>query len=109
MGGFKSNSRVFLANEAKVLDRVEEVIAGVMLTRAIMLAPMDSGKLRANGRVEKNPDGGRSVIFGDQSVPYARRRHFENKLHPQTLHYLKRAGDSVKKEGIKKYVSMSRI
>jgi len=108
MGGFKSNSKLWLANEARVLDRVEEVMAGVILMRGIMLAPRDSGTLRENGRVEKNPNGGRSVVFGDASVPYARRRHFENKKNPQTLNYLKRAGDSVKKESIKKYVSMSK-
>lgn len=108
MGGFKSTSRAFIAQETRTMDRVEEVMAGVILTRAMMLAPHESGDLQGNGRVEKNPDGGRSVIFGDSSVPYARRRHFENKKNPQTLHYLKRAGDSVAKENIKKYVDMSR-
>lgn len=108
MGGFKSNSKAWLAQETQRMDRVEEVMAGVILTRATMLAPHDSGALKSNGRVEKNPNGHRSVVFGGASVPYARRRHFENKKNPQTLHYLSRAGDSVAKENIKKYVDMTR-
>lgn len=114
MGGFKSNSRSWLAQESKFMDRVEEVVAGVILTRASMLAPKDRGDLRANGRVEKNPDGGRSVIFGAESVPYARiqelggttGRGYKTKIVGK--HYLKQAGDSVAKENIKKYVDMSR-
>ncbi len=108
MGGFKSNSKAWLSQESKVLDRTEEVVAGVILTRATMLAPKDTGALKGDGRVERTADGHRSVIFGDGSVPYARRRHFENKRNPQTLNYLKNAGDSVVKEDIKKYVEMSR-
>jgi len=108
MGGFKSNSSAWLSQETRVLQRTEEVIAGVILTRATLLAPKESGALRADGRVEKNPDGHQSVIFGDESVPYARRRHFENKKNPQTLNYLQKAGDSVAKENVKKYVDLSR-
>lgn len=106
--GFTSNSKAFLAQETRRAARVEEVMAGVILTRSVMLAPKDTGQLKENGRVEKNPDGHRSVVFGDASTPYARRRHFENKKNPQTLNYLKRAGDSVAKENIKKYYDMSR-
>lgn len=108
MSGFKSNATKWLANEYRKMDRVEEVMAGVILTRAIILSPKDSGDLAENGRVVKNPEGGRSIIFGDASVPYARIRHFENKKNPQTLGYLAKAGDSVAKESIKKYVSISR-
>lgn len=108
MGGFKSNSRAWFQQESQVLKQAEIAMAGVINSRATMLAPKASGALKDNGRVEKNPEGGQSVIFGDASVPYARRRHFENKKNPQTLHYLKRAGDSVAKENVKKYVDMGR-
>lgn len=103
----KSN---LIAHAGKLIrdgDRVEEIIAGVILTRAIMLAPKLTGALIDDSRVEKSTSG-RKVIFGGSNVPYARRRHFENKKNPQTLHYLQRAGDSVAKENIKKYVDMSR-
>lgn len=108
MGGFTSNSRSWLTSETQTLRRAEEAMAGVILTRSTILAPKESGELRINGRIEKSQDGGKSVVYGDSSVPYARRRHFENKKNPQTLHYLKRAGDSVAKENIKKYVDMAR-
>jgi len=108
MGGFKSNSAAWLASETAVLKRAENAIGSTILNRAIMIAPKLTGALRADGRVEKNPEGGISVVFGDEKVPYARRRHFENKKHPQTLHYLQRGGDSVAKENVKKYVDLSR-
>ena len=108
MGGFKSNSKAWLASESKVLDRASEAMAGVIVSRATILAPKDTGALRDDGRVEKNKGGGYSAVFGDASVPYARRRHFENKKHPSTLGYLQKAGDSVAKENVKKYVDMGR-
>lgn len=103
----KSNlSKSWLSNEIQKSDRTERAISQVILYRSRMLAPVMTGELRENGRVEKK-DGHYTVTFGDSKVPYARRRHFENKKNPQTLHYLKRAGDSVKKENIKKYYEMS--
>lgn len=106
---FKSTSRAWLIRESARLSRVEEVMAGVILNRATMLAPKDTGALRDSGRVERKASGGVSIIFGGGKVPYARRRHYENKKNPQTLGYLKKAGDSVIKEGPKKYVEMSKI
>lgn len=90
-------------------DKTTEIMAGVILTRANMLAPQESGALKGTGRVEKNPEGGHSVLFGNENVRYARRRHYENKKNPQTLLYLEKAGDSVAKEGIRKYVGMSKL
>lgn len=68
------------------------------LIRARALAPVLSGDLRSNGRVERIKNGAR-VIFGDSRVPYARRRHFENRKNPHTKNYLKRAGDTTVKDG----------
>lgn len=103
----KSRLGSFIAGESKKMSRVEKVIADVVLNRSTALAPKDTGDLKANGRVYVK-DGHHVVKFGDNDVPYARRRHFENKKNPQTLGYLKRGGDSVKKENIKKYVDMAR-
>ena len=105
--GFKSNLRQYTETLVRQGDRVEEVMAGVILARAMMLAPKETGALKANGRVIKNANGGRSIIFGDGLVPYARIRHFENKKSPNTIGYLQRAGDSVAKEPIKKYQDIS--
>lgn len=105
---FTSNSRQWLANEERVIARAERSMAQVTLNRSSMLAPVLSGDLVESGRVEKNPSGGQSTVFGGGDVPYALRRHYENKKNPQTLHYLKRAGDSVVKEGVKKYMDINR-
>lgn len=108
MGGFKSRSATWLLNEARVMKRAERAMGQVMLHRSNMLAPVMTGSLADSGRVEDNPQGGISVIYGSNGVPYARRRHFENKKNPQTLHYLKRGGDSVAKENPKTYMDLSR-
>lgn len=102
----KSTIGAWARQQTRFFDRVEEVMAGIVLTRAIMLSPKDTGALAENGRVERK-NGHRTVKFGDESVPYARRRHFENQKNPQTLNYLERAGDSVAKENPKKFVDMS--
>lgn len=70
--------------------------------RAVAFAPIKEGALRNSGRVEAVNDGYK-VVFGSSRVPYARRRHFENKRNPQTLGYLVRAGDSVVRGNISKY------
>ena len=33
------------------------------------------------------------VVFGGGRVPYARRREYENRKHPQTKHYLRNAAN----------------
>lgn len=70
--------------------------------RAVMLAPVLSRALVNSGIIEPVTDGYR-VKFGSSKVPYARRRHFENKKHPQTLGYLTKAGDSVARGDKSKY------
>lgn len=109
----KSNLRAWAERQAKLADRVEEVVAGVILTRGMMLAPRDTGALIANGRTYRNPQGHWVTKFGDNEVPYARIQELggvtgrNQSTNITGTHYLKRAGDSVKKENIKKYVDMS--
>lgn len=105
----RSGIMAFTEKLERKLDRAEYLQTATALGRSIALAPVEDGDLIATGRVEKNPDGGRSIIFGNTSVRYARKRHFENKKNPQTLLYLKRGGDSTKKEGARKYIEMSNI
>lgn len=107
MAKLSSSINRWANREAKFFSRVEEVMAGVILNRSIVLAPKLTGALREQGN-SSVVNGHRVVKFGDSDVPYARRRHFKNKKNPQTLHYLQKAGDTVKKENIKKYVDMSR-
>lgn len=98
-----SNQSRFVKSETKRLKQAERLIANTIKARAVVLAPKLTGALRANGRVLVVNSGLR-VKFGDEDVPYARRRHFENKKNPQTLNYLQRAGDSVMKESIRRYI-----
>lgn len=74
-----------------------------ILGLANIFAPELTGALKSDGRVE-TIESGVQVVFGDGRVPYARKRHFENKKNPQTLNYLERAGDQRVKEGIAKYL-----
>lgn len=107
---FKSNSDKWFNQESKRLDRTAQNMAQVMVNRGQMLAPVDTGALVKSGRVVKNGTASYSATFGGASVgvPYAKRRNYENRKNPQTLHYSERSGDSVKKEGIKKYYDMTR-
>lgn len=62
-----------------------------------MLAPKLTRALVKSRKIERRGSAHYAVSFGNSQVPYARRRHFENKLHPETLLYLQRAGDAVKR------------
>lgn len=70
--------------------------------RAIILAPKDTRALINSAKIEPIKEGYK-VEFGSSKVPYARRRHFENKKNPQTKGYLAKAGDSVARSDKKKY------
>lgn len=65
-------------------------------------APVDTGALRNSGRVEPIRDGYR-IRFGSARVPYARRRHYENRKNPSTLGYLAKAGDNVARSDTSRY------
>ena len=95
---FKSKMDVYAQIQRLNMQKELEAKAEKTLGRARMLAPVLSGALKMNGRVEKI-ENGVSVVFGDNRIPYARRRHFENRKNPSTINYLERAGDQTKKEG----------
>ena len=95
---FNSKMKAYLQVQQMNMQKELEAKAEKTLGRARMLAPVLSGDLKMNGRVEKIPNGV-SVVFGDSRIPYARRRHFENRKSPATLNYLERAGDQTRKEG----------
>lgn len=93
----------WLSTEKKKLSSAVAEMGVDILNRAIMNAPKASGALVRSGRVVKTGTTSYSVSFGDNAVRYARKREFENKKNPQTIHYLKNAGDSVAKGNTKKY------
>lgn len=95
---FNSKMKAYLQVQRLNMQKELEAKAEKTLGRARILAPVLSGDLKMNGRVEKIPNGV-SVVFGDSRIPYARRRHFENRKNPATINYLERAGNQTKKEG----------
>lgn len=92
-------------------EREDDVTALTMAVdihrRSAILAPKDSRNLVNSGRVERVARGHYRIVYGGNgngfSVPYAKRRHFENRLNPQTLGYLAVAGDTVARSGVAKY------
>ena len=87
--------------ESSIKKGLLEMVTDI-LTRAVILAPIETSALRNSGVVEPIVNGYK-VKFGSSRVPYARRRHFENKKNPQTLGYLAKAGDSVVRGDKTKY------
>lgn len=75
--------------DVAVLEAVTDIhrVAGIF-------APKASRALVNSGRIKKLGIGHYAVIFGGGRVPYARRRHYENRKTPTSLRYLERAGDS---------------
>lgn len=62
--------------------------------RAIVLAPKDSGDLRRSAKVDVSTTGVDSVEVSF-NTEYAKRRHYENNLHPSTRLYLTNALKSI--------------
>lgn len=72
-------------------------IASSVNIQAKANAPVLTGALRNSGRISANGDYSYNVKFGGSptGVYYARRRHYENNLHPGTKYYLSRAAQTV--------------
>lgn len=91
--------------EQDVLNKINQGLLEMTTdihTRSTILAPKDSRALVNSGRIDRISDGYK-ITYGSARVPYARRRHFENKKNPQTLRYLDRAGESVARGDKSKY------
>lgn len=101
---FIDKSSEFIKKEEKNYASATSRMCNSIVQLARLLAPVDTGDLRASGKVEKFGNNGSSAVFGGGKVKYARRRHYENRKNPQTLRYLERAGNSVSKKGIKNYL-----
>lgn len=100
---FVDNSDAVMKAEWTKINNALAKMGVATLNRARMYAPERTGALKADGRVEIEPH---SVViaFGGLQVPYARRRHYENNLHPDTKYYLQRAGNEVTRQGVQFYL-----
>lgn len=83
------------ARTAKELDATAIQMATDVHRFATVLAPKDKRNLVNSGKIEKEGEADYKVTFGGGTVPYAKIRHFINKLNPHTLKYLERAGKAV--------------
>jgi hypothetical protein len=81
-----------------VLQMVTDIDRG-----AKILAPKASRALVNSSRIKREGQAHYKVTFGGASVPYARRRHFENKKTPGSLRYLEKAGDATARN-VKRYL-----
>ena len=100
--GVKVTSKIkeWGAKKQADMDKSLLELASVIHRDASNLAPRDKGNLIASGRIEKKGNG-YAVSFGGGSIKYAKRRNYENRKNPQTLHYLDRAGDKNSKNFVK--------
>lgn len=88
-------------DEAKIRSMEQNTVRGLMAmgydiaAQARANAPYETGALRNSIRVHSVDANTVEVIaggaFGNKSVPYALRREYENNLHPDRKHYMKRA------------------
>lgn len=93
----------YVPQQLDVMDRAIAEIATDVHRRAVILAPKDTRALVSSGRVDRDKPATYKVSFGGGRVPYAKRRHYENRRNPQTLRYLERAGMAINRSGINKY------
>ena len=71
--------------------------------RSQILAPKDTGALRRSAKVHLNST--KDTVTVSFNTEYARRRHYENNLHPATKNYLTNALKSIR--NLKKYFKKS--
>lgn len=66
-------------------------------------AAVESGALVNSIIVQEKNSKTVVVTAGGGKVPYARRRNFENKLHPTTMHYFEHGAEDVLRGDITKF------
>ncbi len=109
MGDVRFTSRIKEVLEKLEIDLDKTVLnlATDVHSTASRLAPRDTGNLVKSGRISRVDEAHYTVTFGGDAggfnVPYARRRHFENKKNPGTIGYLEIPGRNAARN-IKKYL-----
>ena len=81
-------SRDFAKNWGKSIDTAIRNFADVTAVEIKKRAPFATGALVRSISTVKSYHGDTPGYQIVSTVPYARRRNYENHLHPQTLHYV---------------------
>lgn len=100
---FTSHIKQWTADTERKLDVAVLEMATDIHRVASILAPKASRALVNSGRISREGQAHYKVTFGGGAVPYARRRHYENKKTPSSLRYLENAGDATGRN-IKRYL-----
>lgn len=91
------------ADTERKLDKAVLEMAIDIHRVAGLFAPKDTRALVNSARIAKEGLAHYIVVFGGGSVPYAKRRHYENRKTPNSLRYLERAGDATARN-VKRYL-----
>lgn len=91
-------SRDFGKNWGKSIDTAIRNFADVTAVEIQKRAPFATGALVRSISPVKNYHGDTPGWQIVSTVPYARRRNYENHLHPQTLHYVEQ-GTQIARRG----------
>lgn len=111
----KDKTDAWLKVQKKNIENALGAMGRAVVYRARMTVPYKTGMLSRSGRVEETEGLSRTVIFGNELVPYAayqeRGMRFDgshvvrNYTTPGTgSRYLQNAAETTIKEGIKKYL-----
>lgn len=88
---FTSSMSQFVAGQLAAQDKAVFSVATDIHRTSQILAPVDTGALKSSHEIARQ---GQAKYEISANTPYARRRHYENDLHPGTKRYLERAGQA---------------
>jgi len=100
---FTSRIKQWTSRTEKNLDIAVLEMATDIHRVAGVLAPKQTHALVNSGEIIRRGEAHYTVKFGGGPVPYAKRRHYENRKTPSSLRYLERAGDSISRNA-KRYI-----
>lgn len=111
----KDNSATWLKVQLINFDNATRAMAEATTTLANVTTPLRTGTLRSSRRARRNSPLNYSAMFGDSRVAYAAyqergmRADGSHKVRHYTTpgtgaHFLKNAGDTVAKQGIRTYL-----
>jgi len=106
----RSHMSKFISATERNLDAATLDASTDVMKTSQVIAPKLTRALVKSHKITRVKSAHYRITAGSGRVPYARKRHFENKKNPGTLKYLERAGDATAKKlpvFVKKYAGRS--